>query len=197
MGGQTKTEFSLLPAADQHAGADPGQNGLRQLPGLTGGQVAEIQHLFTACKALRHCGKDLFLQTRAAVFRCCQPLIDLPGGIAGLQHLGGKGLGNLPVLVENLVKQVDGPLAADHFDPHALMEFHAAEQLDPPYMERAGQMHRAAGAGINAGDPHNTNGPIQRFFTAVGQHRQLLRAGEKGLDGQIIPNGGVGILFHL
>ena len=120
-----------------------------QFPQFTAVQgIFEMQHPTLACVVLGDGGKQPVTEGGGSVFHRGQGLIDLLGGSAGLQDLGGEGLGYLSVLLENILQQPQRPVAAAQLNADTLMKFYAGKDLDQADLTGSLDVDTAAGAAV-------------------------------------------------
>ena len=77
--------------------------------------------------ALGNGGKEPFFQFPCPGFFGVEGVVYPFCRRARFQNFGRKGLADLSVLVVDTAQQIHRPLAADHLDPHALVEFNRGQ----------------------------------------------------------------------
>ncbi len=166
---------------------------IRQLPDTHAVQVLpDQQHIAPAPAFLRQRRHALALQAGDGVLVLLQQPIHPPGRLAGLHQLCGECGADQLVLLMAAAEEIQGPLTADHLDPHTGAEPDAAEQLDQADLAGALHMDAAAGAGIVSGNLHDPHRPGQRPLGAVENIRQFLGRRRPDLQGDIAVDGLVG-----
>ena len=192
--GQTIVESGLALGESGGDASCLSSRQIRQIPQPLRGQIpGEEEAVPQPRQSLCLKGEELPLQSPGPVLPAVHGLQQLGRPLGGLGQLGGEQTGDLPVLVEHGVHQVKGRPARRHLDPGAAPAGNGGEQLDQPDLPRGRHMDAAAGAGIVPRHLHDSDRPGQGPLGPVGDPLQLLRAGSPDAQGDIFPDGLVGL----